>query len=209
MIITGRGCLPGQSNGSFGGIVQKSCRQTQKDRSSKPACQFCLRQPYILLQPGTGSSATAPRCPVAQFSWVTFLPTPPWCKFPMSCSVANVLFSALTLSVAIIALHGAMRVPDDLFLDETDVSGAGAHFQNYFLHLFASNASSSWLSNSVMKCPLVKCYLLMVCLIVGLTRELLLRGPPSGAAVACAAACLQLQRTSRPPSALENKRNNK
>jgi hypothetical protein len=37
-------------------------------------------------------------------------------------SVANVLFSALTLSCAIIGLHGATRVPDDLFLDEADVS---------------------------------------------------------------------------------------
>jgi hypothetical protein len=40
----------------------------------------------------------------------------------VSCSVANVLFSALTLSCAIIGLHGATRVPDDLFLDDTDVS---------------------------------------------------------------------------------------
>lgn len=33
-------------------------------------------------------------------------------------SVASVLFSALTLASGIIALHGATRVPDDLFLDE-------------------------------------------------------------------------------------------
>lgn len=39
----------------------------------------------------------------------------------LACSVANVLFSALTLSLAIIGLHGALRVPDDLFLDETEV----------------------------------------------------------------------------------------
>jgi hypothetical protein len=39
--------------------------------------------------------------------------------------VANVLFSALTLSCAIIGLHGATRVPDDLFLDEADVSTFG------------------------------------------------------------------------------------
>jgi hypothetical protein len=30
--------------------------------------------------------------------------------------------SAVVLSCAIIGLHGAMRVPDDLFLDDTDVS---------------------------------------------------------------------------------------
>eukprot|EP00882_Tetradesmus_deserticola_P006155 GHRQ01006480.1.p1 GENE.GHRQ01006480.1~~GHRQ01006480.1.p1 ORF type:complete len:223 (+),score=95.46 GHRQ01006480.1:528-1196(+) len=38
----------------------------------------------------------------------------------MLTSVANVLFSALTLSFAIIGLHGAMRTPDDLFLDDSD-----------------------------------------------------------------------------------------
>ncbi|KAF6263896.1 PRA1 family protein-domain-containing protein [Scenedesmus sp. NREL 46B-D3] len=38
----------------------------------------------------------------------------------MLTSVANVLFSALTLSCAIIGLHGATRVPDDLFLDDAD-----------------------------------------------------------------------------------------
>jgi hypothetical protein len=30
--------------------------------------------------------------------------------------------SSVVLSCAIIGLHGAMRVPDDLFLDDTDVS---------------------------------------------------------------------------------------
>lgn len=32
------------------------------------------------------------------------------------------LFSALTLAGVIIGAHGATRVPDDLFLDDTDVS---------------------------------------------------------------------------------------
>eukprot|EP00775_Hariotina_reticulata_P006082 gene6082-6322_t len=36
-------------------------------------------------------------------------------------SVANVVFSALTLSFFIVAVHGAFRVPDDLFLDESEV----------------------------------------------------------------------------------------
>lgn len=31
--------------------------------------------------------------------------------------------SAVFMSCAIIGLHGALRVPDDLFLDDTDVSG--------------------------------------------------------------------------------------
>jgi hypothetical protein len=30
--------------------------------------------------------------------------------------------SAVLMSCAMIGLHGAMRVPDDLFLDDTDVS---------------------------------------------------------------------------------------
>lgn len=34
--------------------------------------------------------------------------------------------SAVVLSCAIIGLHGAMRVPDDLFLDDTDVGSTAA-----------------------------------------------------------------------------------
>lgn len=41
-----------------------------------------------------------------------------------ACSVANVLFSALTLSGVLICMHGATRVPDDLFLDESDVGSS-------------------------------------------------------------------------------------
>lgn len=37
-------------------------------------------------------------------------------------SVGSVLVSALTVSVAIICIHGAFRVPDDLFLDEQENS---------------------------------------------------------------------------------------
>lgn len=35
-------------------------------------------------------------------------------------SVGTVLFSALSIGFVVIALHGATRVPDDLFLDETE-----------------------------------------------------------------------------------------
>lgn len=38
------------------------------------------------------------------------------------CSVGTVVMSAAVLSCAIIGLHGSMRVPDDLFLDDSDVS---------------------------------------------------------------------------------------
>lgn len=41
-----------------------------------------------------------------------------WC---VTCSVGTVLFTALGISVAAISLHGALRVPDDLFTDEIEV----------------------------------------------------------------------------------------
>ncbi len=41
------------------------------------------------------------------------------------CSVGTVFFSALSLSVAVIAAHGAFREPDNLFLDADEVSRQG------------------------------------------------------------------------------------
>ena len=40
----------------------------------------------------------------------------------LRCSVGTVLFLALGISVAGVALHGICRVPDDLFTDEAEVS---------------------------------------------------------------------------------------
>lgn len=40
-------------------------------------------------------------------------------------SVASVVFSALVTGAALVALHGATRVPDDLFIDDADVSIRG------------------------------------------------------------------------------------
>lgn len=57
-------------------------------------------------------------------------------------SVANVLFSALTLSLAIVGLHGAMRVPDDLFLDEAE-SNQG------LLSIFTGGTTSTTGANAV------------------------------------------------------------
>ena len=37
------------------------------------------------------------------------------------CSVAAVLFTAIGISFVAIALHGSLRVPDDLFTDEVEV----------------------------------------------------------------------------------------
>lgn len=42
------------------------------------------------------------------------------------CSVGTVLFTALGISVAAIALHGSFRVPDDLFTDEIEVGPLSA-----------------------------------------------------------------------------------
>lgn len=38
-------------------------------------------------------------------------------------SIGTVLFYALGISLVAVGIHGAMRVPDDLFLDEPEVSG--------------------------------------------------------------------------------------
>ena len=38
------------------------------------------------------------------------------------CSVGTILFTALGISVAVISVHGACRIPDDLFTDEVEVS---------------------------------------------------------------------------------------
>jgi hypothetical protein len=39
-------------------------------------------------------------------------------------SIGSVIFMGLGLGCAGVAAHGAMRVPDDLFLDENAVSGS-------------------------------------------------------------------------------------
>ncbi len=43
------------------------------------------------------------------------------------CRVGTILFTALGISVAAIALHGCMRVPDDLFTDEAEVQPLHMH----------------------------------------------------------------------------------
>lgn len=40
-------------------------------------------------------------------------------------SVGTLLFTAIGISVALISLHGAFRVPDDLFLDESEMERGG------------------------------------------------------------------------------------
>jgi hypothetical protein len=45
----------------------------------------------------------------------------------MDYSVGTVFFTALTFSAAAIALHGAFREPDNLFVDDIEV---GHHFRS-------------------------------------------------------------------------------
>jgi hypothetical protein len=54
--------------------------------------------------------------------------------------------SAVLMSCAMIGLHGATRVPDDLFLDDTDVSipGGGAG-------VLLKGGSGAWAGDSVAR----------------------------------------------------------
>jgi hypothetical protein len=54
---------------------------------------------------------------------------------PCPCSVGAVFFSALSLSIAIIVLHGAFREPDNLFLDEAEVRAFIAEGILYDAHI--------------------------------------------------------------------------
>ncbi|KAL3830226.1 hypothetical protein ACJIZ3_019028 [Penstemon smallii] len=47
-------------------------------------------------------------------------------------SVGSVLVSALMVGVAIVCLHGAFRVPEDLFLDEQETQSAVPGFLSFF-----------------------------------------------------------------------------
>lgn len=61
------------------------------------------------------------------------LPPPHTHTFQPPRSVGTVFFSALTLSAVVVAMHGAVREPDNLFTDDADnnqsflsiLSGAG------------------------------------------------------------------------------------
>ncbi|XP_073311162.1 PRA1 family protein B4-like [Primulina huaijiensis] len=55
-------------------------------------------------------------------------------------SVGSVLVSALLVGVAIVCAHGALRVPEDLFLDEQEQSAGASGFLSFFT---AANAAIS------------------------------------------------------------------
>lgn len=57
-------------------------------------------------------------------------------------NVGTVVMSAVLMSCAMIGLHGAMRVPDDLFLDDTDANAG-------LLSIFTGTATSTTGVNSV------------------------------------------------------------
>lgn len=61
------------------------------------------------------------------------------------CSVGTVLFTALGISVAAIALHGSFRVPDDLFTDEIEVT----HLPAFMHTLLAADTTSSAASHGI------------------------------------------------------------
>jgi hypothetical protein len=52
-------------------------------------------------------------------------------------SVGSLLISALMVGLAIVCAHGAFRVPEDLFLDDQEVTSSG------FLSFLGSAASSA------------------------------------------------------------------
>ncbi len=59
-------------------------------------------------------------------------------------SVGSVLFYALSVSLGIIALHGAYREPDNLFLDEHEnqaALGTGGGANNLFGGMFGTGTS--------------------------------------------------------------------
>lgn len=56
--------------------------------------------------------------------------------------------SALVVGVAIVAVHGAFRVPEDLFLDEQDSAGASNSLLT-FLGATTKNAAASAAAASV------------------------------------------------------------
>jgi len=48
-------------------------------------------------------------------------------------SVGTILFTAIGISLAVIATHGAMRVPDDLFLDDGETAAANNSVLNFLM----------------------------------------------------------------------------
>ncbi|EOA28822.1 hypothetical protein CARUB_v10025061mg [Capsella rubella] len=63
-------------------------------------------------------------------------------------SVGSLLTSALTIGVAIVCLHGAFRVPDDLFLDEQEGS-ANAGLLSFIGNSAATSAAASVVAGRV------------------------------------------------------------
>ncbi|KAJ8428665.1 hypothetical protein Cgig2_027271 [Carnegiea gigantea] len=57
-------------------------------------------------------------------------------------SVGSVIMSALVVGLAIVAVHGAFRVPEDLFLDDQDSAGASNSLLT-FLGATTNNAAAS------------------------------------------------------------------
>lgn len=63
-------------------------------------------------------------------------------------SVGSVIMSALVVGLAIVAVHGAFRVPEDLFLDDQDSAGASNSLLT-FLGATSTNAAAAAAAASV------------------------------------------------------------
>ena len=58
-------------------------------------------------------------------------------------SVGSLIISAITLGAVLVCIHGALRVPEDLFLDEPDQQGGAAAGLLSFLGGAASSVASA------------------------------------------------------------------
>lgn len=66
-------------------------------------------------------------------------------------SVGTILFTAIGISLVVIAGHGAFRVPDDLFLDDGEVRIL-QHLLHTLQMTFADDTRASWAAFVSFKC---------------------------------------------------------
>ncbi|KAL0316434.1 UNVERIFIED_CONTAM: PRA1 family protein B4, partial [Sesamum radiatum] len=60
-------------------------------------------------------------------------------------SVGSILVSALMVGIGIVCLHGALRTPEDLFLDEQEAQGGSSGFLSFFTSGAPAVAQPPWL----------------------------------------------------------------
>lgn len=73
-------------------------------------------------------------------------------------SVGTVLLSAVLLGFMVVALHGATRVPDDLFIDDSQVNQSSSNsddhpcFADGSESLVDSKRRTNWTSTNSIRC---------------------------------------------------------